>query len=74
MKLRTQPRIAGASRIPSYSSLLPQLRRAVDAEARRFNVSRSFVIATALGDALGIDVERYDLPVKLNGAKKRRAA
>ena len=51
----TQPRIPGILRLPKGSSLLPKLAKAVEKEAKRWDCSPSFVIATALGYALGVD-------------------
>jgi hypothetical protein len=50
-----QPRLKKGSRTPVGSSFMGQLERAVQAEMRRFKVSRSFVIATAVAHVLGVD-------------------
>ena len=39
--------------------LAKEIARAVRREARRYDVSKSFVIATALAHAFGIDTENY---------------
>ena len=59
IKVQSQPRIAGIKRMPRSSSFLEILDRAVEREANRFNVSKSFVIAVAVSDALNIDID-YD--------------
>ena len=48
-------------RLPLPSCVLKEIRREVERLARTYNVSRSFVIATTLADAFGVQVEeRYD--------------
>lgn len=54
-KMRIQPPSYGEVRQPVSSAFLFKLERAVQAEMKRFRVSRSFVIATAVADALGVD-------------------
>lgn len=59
-------------RLPIWGSLDPQIRKAIDDDARRFNVSRSFVVNTACALGMGIKADRYyelDKPVKLRRVK-----
>jgi len=51
---RSQPRY-GSPRLAVGSSFIPDLEKAVKREMLKHNVSRSFVIATAVAFALGID-------------------
>lgn len=54
-----QKRVKGGR--PHLSSSVERaVRREVEQTARRFGVSMSFVVHTALCDAFGIDIERYD--------------
>lgn len=53
-KLTTQPRLVGERRQPVSSAFMAELERAVRREMARFNVSRSFVIATAVAYALDV--------------------
>lgn len=63
MKIQKQPRLAhGVTRIPAFSSLHPKIQRHVEAEAKRYQCSKSFVIAVALADTFNIDIDRYDQP------------
>lgn len=58
--MRFQPRTRGAHRLPVGSAFRPEVERAVQREMARFDVSRSFVIATAVAHALGVaEQERY---------------
>lgn len=52
---RSQPRLVGFSRRPVSSAFIDRLEKAVRAEMDRFGVSRSFVIATAVAHALGVN-------------------
>jgi len=56
--VRFQKPVKGG-RLKISAAGVKELRRAVDLEARKFRVSRSFVVVTALADALGIDIEKY---------------
>jgi hypothetical protein len=49
-----QPPVKGG-RQPVSSALLREVERAVRREMTRWNVSRSFVIATAVAHALGVE-------------------
>lgn len=53
-KLVTQPRLKGERREPVSSAFMHELERAIRREMARFHVSRSFVIATAVAEALGV--------------------
>ena len=58
---KSQPRIPGHSRRPVGSAFEDRLEQAVQAEMRHFGVSRSFVIAVATADALGVELDvRHD--------------
>lgn len=54
-RVRSQPRVNSRRQPVSSSAFIAALEKAVAAEARRFNVSRSFVIATAVAECLGVD-------------------
>lgn len=56
--MRIQPRTK-EPKLTVGSKFLPKLERAVQREMRRFNASRSFVIAVAVADALGVKLD-YD--------------
>jgi hypothetical protein len=58
-KLTTQPRLVGERRQPVSSAFMAELERAVRREMARFHVSRSFVIATAVADALGVESQPH---------------
>lgn len=84
MKARAQPtrrRIlprapAGRYRTPMGTAALDTLEHAIRTEARRFNVSCSFVIHTAVAYALGLEVEDYrttDKVIPITHHKRRRA-
>lgn len=47
-------------RTPASTAYGPQVEAAITEAMRRFRVSRSFVIATAVNTFFGIDAERYD--------------
>jgi hypothetical protein len=48
--MKFQPRIKGIKRMPSFSSLHPELKKIILSDARRFKCSPSFVMATALAE------------------------
>jgi hypothetical protein len=48
--MRIQPRLKGIKRMPSFSSLHPKLKEIILHDAHKFDVSPSFVIATALAE------------------------
>ena len=58
MKRPTPPRrqrpIKGG-RIPAYAGLIQAIEDCIERDMRRFNVCRSFVIATHLGHIYGVD-------------------
>lgn len=67
MKYRRQPRYVGG-RQPVTSGFIPDLEKAVRREMRKFNVSRSFVIATCVAYALGVEEQPdYARPVSKSG-------
>jgi len=73
-KVRRQRPIKGHVRQRVSSSFTGALKRAADAEARRYRVSRSFVLAVAAAYALGVEVEAYDVRKSLrviHGGKQR---
>ena len=55
---RQRPVKGGRQALPSC--VLREIHQAVNFSARKFNVSRSWVVATALADFFGISLERYD--------------
>lgn len=68
---RRQAPVKGG-RLPIWGSLDPAIRKAIDEDAKRFNVSRSFVVNTACANAMGIKSAHYyelDKPVKLRRVK-----
>lgn len=69
VKIRRQKAFKGG-RIPKHASLLPEVVEIIDTEARRFRVTKSFVVATALNDYFNVrSQERYD---ELDRPKLRR--
>lgn len=56
--IRTQPRIKGG-RLPIWGALDPEVQQAIIADARRFNVSRSYVVNTACALAMGLKTNHY---------------
>lgn len=56
--IRRQPRIEGG-REPIWGALDPEIKRAIVQDAKRFNVSKSFVVNTALGLSMGIRTTHY---------------
>ena len=40
--------------------VIPQIEKHVEHTSKRFDCSKSWVIATALADFFGIEIERYD--------------
>lgn len=72
--IRRSQRPVRGGRAPLPATVLKEISREVDRQARRFGVSRSFVIAVALADAFGIDdqeqyviaeTKRWKKPLKL---------
>ena len=53
----SQPRIPGACRLPQSAALEARIMAKVTSEATRYNVSRSFIVAVALADALGVELD-----------------
>lgn len=61
--MRRQPSVKGRRRTPLPARVEERIWKEVDYFARRFNASRSWVVATALADVMGIDIDaRYDTP------------
>lgn len=58
-KVRAQPRIKGQTRIPTGTSVLENMRKWVDREARIYGVSRSFVLANCVSFVFGIPMVSY---------------
>lgn len=58
--IRYQRARPGYTRIKIGSCVRGEIERRVRHTADRFGVSRSFVIAVALADYFGVDVERFD--------------
>lgn len=55
-----QPRLPKGKRREALPSCVhAEIRAAVNREARRFNCSRSFVVATALAHVFSIDITTY---------------
>ncbi len=57
--MRRLPSIQGHPRTPRSSALSQALDRWVEREAERFDVSKSFVIATCLSHVSGINEANY---------------
>lgn len=57
-RIQSQPR-SDRPRTPLSASFLDAISDAVEKEARRWDVSRSFVIATAVADSLGVDEQPH---------------
>lgn len=69
--MRFQRRVdGGRDQLPSC--VLPKIKAAVERDAKRFDVSRSFVIAVAIADHYGIDdQERIEDPGKRRNGRRR---
>lgn len=70
--MRRQKPVKGG-RAKVGACVVREIDRELRATARRFGVSKSFVQATALADALGIDIERYTELAHLRVVHRRRA-
>lgn len=57
--IRRQRPMRGNPRIPTGASVASEVRRAVEREAMRHRVSRSFIVATILATYFDIDTEDY---------------
>lgn len=57
--MRTQKPIKGKIRIPQASRVDNHIHREIEKLAAKFDCSKSFVVATALADTFGIEIERY---------------
>ena len=67
--MRIQRRIKGIRRLPAFSSLHPKLKEIILHDARKFDVSPSFVMATALGEFFKV---RMQEDYRVNPDKDRR--
>ena len=56
--MRNQPRVKGG-RLPVGSGVVKEVRAELERTARKFGVSKSFVVHVALADHFGIDVDSY---------------
>ena len=61
--MRHQPRVKGG-RLPVGSGVVKEVRLELERTARKFGVSKSFVVHVALADHFGIDVDSYVVPVR----------
>lgn len=71
-KIRRQPRIPGMRRLRLSPYVPKELWKAVANDAREFNTSMSAVVAIALCDAMGIDLDkkmRLDIPSYRGGRR-----
>ena len=63
-KIKHQPALRDerGRRMPreySYSTLHPDIKKEIESVARIYGVSKSWVVALALSDHFGIDIESY---------------
>ena len=58
-RVRSQRRIRGEHRDSLPSCVQHAIRREVEATARHFGVSRSWVVAFVLAERFGIEIESY---------------
>lgn len=68
--MKIQKITKGKTRKSVSSSVIKEIRAEVEHCAKKFNCSMSFVVATALADAFGIEMEKYFESSK--GRKLRR--
>jgi hypothetical protein len=54
----SQPGVKGAPRTPRNALVLPEIADALDAEAREYEVSKSWIMAIALARHFGIEIPR----------------
>jgi hypothetical protein len=57
--MKNQPRIPGYRRTPMGTAVITEIERAIRKEMKRYDVSRSFVIANALAFTFGISTASY---------------
>jgi hypothetical protein len=57
--MKIQPRVKGG-RKPLPASVIKEIEEAVRFVAKEYNISRSWVVATALATFFDIDIRRYD--------------
>lgn len=65
-----QKTVRGQKRPRLSASIHKAVRKAIEADAKLFNVSMSFVQATALAECYGIEVEKFYL---VDSERKRKA-
>lgn len=70
--MKNQPRIKGTRRIPTGSSLIPDLRRRVQTDARAHDVSRAWVVACILADHYHVQTADYRETVRRRMTLLRR--
>jgi hypothetical protein len=68
---RRNQRPVKGGRERAYAGVLRDVARHVEQDARRFNVSRSFVIAVALAEHYRVKVESYMEPVRRKSHLRR---
>lgn len=56
---KRQKRISGQRRKPMSTAVEARIERWIQRQMAVFNVARSFVIAVAIADAAGIDIDGY---------------
>lgn len=69
--MKIQPKVRGVTRKVKSTRLLPSLSSMLRAEARRFNVSESFVLATAFSFVAG---DKRQPQYRLHEVKRRKRA
>jgi hypothetical protein len=69
---RQRPIRGGREQLPA--AVEQRIWNEVERTARRFNVSRSFVVAVALADAMGVDLDAEDRYDKPREVKRRKTA
>jgi hypothetical protein len=70
--MKRQRRIVGG-RVPVQSAFIGEIERAIEREMLRYQCSRSFVIATAVAFAFGIDEQEDYRPVSPRAPRPRMA-
>lgn len=74
-KIHSQPRVVGVTRIPRATSILPTLDTWVQNEARRYRVSKAFVLANCVSFASAIPMVSYrEVGTKIKLVHGRRHA
>ena len=57
--MQRQPRIPGVRRKPIAGAVLREIDERLEETCRRFRVSRSFVVAVALAEFFGLEVDTW---------------